>query len=79
VVLHGRLLPEGMWLWRCGEVITRGDGVMAVSSRSVAREIYITDQGSPCPLVALNPFGRELLLSDGSLGFKRSTWIQRIL
>jgi hypothetical protein len=23
---------------------------------------YITDQGSPCPLVTLNPFGRELLL-----------------
>jgi hypothetical protein len=34
---------------------------------------YITDQGSPCPLVTLNPFGRELLLSDVSTGFKRST------
>jgi hypothetical protein len=26
--------------------------------------IYIIDQGSSCPLVTLNPFGRELLLSD---------------
>jgi hypothetical protein len=43
------------------------------------RRYYITDQGSPCPLAALNPFGRELLLSDVSTGFKRSTWIQRIL
>jgi hypothetical protein len=40
--------------------------------------IYITDQGSPCPLVTLNPFGRELLHLDVFTGFKRSTWIQRI-
>jgi hypothetical protein len=40
---------------------------------------YTIDQGSPCPLATLNPFGRELLLSDVSTGFKRSTWIQRIL
>jgi hypothetical protein len=40
---------------------------------------YITDQGSPYPLVTLNPFGRELLLSDVSTGFKRSTWIERTL
>jgi hypothetical protein len=25
---------------------------------------YTTDQRSPCPLATLNPFGRELLLSD---------------
>jgi hypothetical protein len=40
---------------------------------------YTIDQGSPCPLATLNPFGQELLLSDVSTGFKRSTWIQRIL
>jgi hypothetical protein len=34
---------------------------------------YTIDQGSPCPLATLNPFGRELLLSDVSTGFKRST------
>jgi hypothetical protein len=38
---------------------------------------YTIDQGSPCPLATLNPFGRELLLSDVSTGFKRSTWIER--
>ena len=31
--------------------------------------LYIIDQGSPCPLVILNPFGRELLLSDVFAGF----------
>jgi hypothetical protein len=36
---------------------------------------YTIDQGSPCPLATLNPFGRELLLSDVSTGFKQSTWI----
>jgi hypothetical protein len=36
---------------------------------------YIIDQGSPCPLVTLNPFGRELLLSDVFARSKRSTWI----
>ena len=41
--------------------------------------LYTIDQGSPCPLAILNPFGRELLLLDVSTGFKRSTWIQRIL
>jgi hypothetical protein len=35
------------------------------------------DQGSPCPLATLNPFGRELLLSDVSTGIKWSTWIER--
>jgi hypothetical protein len=39
--------------------------------------LYTIDQGSPCPLATLNPFGRELLLSDISTGFKRSTWIER--
>jgi hypothetical protein len=37
---------------------------------------YTIDQGSPCPLATLNPFGQELLLSDVSTGFKRSTWIK---
>ena len=39
--------------------------------------IYTIDQGSPCPLATLNPFGRELLLSDVSIGIKWSTWIER--
>jgi hypothetical protein len=39
--------------------------------------IYTIDQGSPCPLATLNPFGRELLLSDVSTGIKWSTWIER--
>jgi hypothetical protein len=39
---------------------------------------YITDQGPPCPLLTLNPFGRELLLLDVFTGIKWSTWIQRI-
>jgi hypothetical protein len=34
---------------------------------------YIIDQGSPCLLATLNPFGRELLLSDVFTGFKRLT------
>jgi hypothetical protein len=38
---------------------------------------YTIDQGSPCPLATLNPFGRELLLSDVSTGIKWSTWIER--
>jgi hypothetical protein len=38
---------------------------------------YIIDQGSPCPLATLSPFGRELLLLDVFIGFKRSTWIKR--
>jgi hypothetical protein len=38
---------------------------------------YTIDQGSPCPLATLNPFGRELLLSDVSTGIKWSTWIKR--
>jgi hypothetical protein len=32
--------------------------------------VYTIDQGSPCPLATLNPFGRELLLSDVSTGIK---------
>jgi hypothetical protein len=40
---------------------------------------YSIDQGSPCPLATLNPFGRELLLSDVFAGSKRSTRIERIL
>jgi hypothetical protein len=32
--------------------------------------IYTIDQGSPCPLATLNPFGRELLLLDVSTGIK---------
>jgi hypothetical protein len=40
---------------------------------------YSIDQGSPCPLATLNPFGRELLLSDVFAGLKRSTRIERIL
>jgi hypothetical protein len=36
---------------------------------------YTIDQGSPCPLATLNPFGRELLHSDVLVGIKRSTWI----
>jgi hypothetical protein len=39
--------------------------------------IYIINQGSPCRLATLNPFGRELLLSDVSTGIKWSTWIGR--
>jgi hypothetical protein len=39
--------------------------------------IYTIDQGFPCPLATLNPFGRELLLSDVSTGIKWSTWIER--
>jgi hypothetical protein len=35
---------------------------------------YTIDQGPPCPLATLNPFGRELLLSDvlavGHVDFK---------
>jgi hypothetical protein len=38
---------------------------------------YTIDQGSPCPLATLNPFGRELLLSDVSTGIKWSAWIER--
>jgi hypothetical protein len=30
-------------------------------------------------VVTINPFGRELLLSDVPTGFQWSTWIQRIL
>jgi hypothetical protein len=41
--------------------------------------IYSIDQGSPCPLATLNPFGRELLLLDVFAGLKRSTRIKRIL
>jgi hypothetical protein len=41
--------------------------------------IYNIDHRSPCPLVTLNPFGRELLLLDVFTGFKRSTWIQRTI
>jgi hypothetical protein len=41
--------------------------------------LYSIDQGSPCPLATLNPFGRELLLSDVFAGLKRSTRIERIL
>jgi hypothetical protein len=33
------------------------------------------DQGSPCPLATLNPFGRELLHSNVLAGIKQSTWI----
>jgi hypothetical protein len=40
---------------------------------------YIIDQGSPYPLATLNPFSRELLLLDVFIGFKWSTWIQKIL
>jgi hypothetical protein len=40
---------------------------------------YSLDQGCPCPLLTLNPFGRELLLSDVLAGIKRSTWIERPL
>jgi hypothetical protein len=39
--------------------------------------LYTIDQGSPCPLATLNPFGRELLLSDVFTGIKWSTWIER--
>jgi hypothetical protein len=35
--------------------------------------LYTIDQGSPCPLATLNPFGRELLYSDVLAGIKRST------
>jgi hypothetical protein len=38
--------------------------------------LYIIDQGSPCRLATLNPFGRELLLSDVFTVSKRSTWIE---
>jgi hypothetical protein len=41
--------------------------------------LYSIDQGSPCPLATLNPFGRELLLLDVFTGLKRSTRIKRIL
>jgi hypothetical protein len=55
--------------------------LMAFSSSRIAklyqRSIYTIDQGSPCPLATLNPFGRELLLSDVSTGIKWSTWIER--
>jgi hypothetical protein len=44
---------------------------------AIVEALYTIDQGSPCPLATLNPFGRELLLSDVSTGFKRSTWIER--
>jgi hypothetical protein len=36
---------------------------------NVARNII--DQRSPCPLATLNPFGRELLLSDVLAGINR--------
>jgi hypothetical protein len=36
---------------------------------------YSIGQGCPCPLLTLNPFGRELLLSDVLARIKRSTRI----
>jgi hypothetical protein len=45
--------------------------------RAMKLSHYTIDQGSPCPLATLNPFGRELLLSDVSTGIKWSTWIER--
>jgi hypothetical protein len=47
------------------------------SLNHVLIRFYIIDQGYPCPLVTLNPFGRKLLLSDVSTGIKWSTWIER--
>jgi hypothetical protein len=47
--------------------------------KTEAPQRYSIDQGSPCPLATLNPFGRELLLSDVFAGLKRSTRIERIL
>jgi hypothetical protein len=64
----------GCWCWwgydgdRGATVtVTRGGVVCWVAG------CYIINQGSLCPLVIPNPFGRELLLLDGSIGFKRST------
>jgi len=63
--------------------LTEADGIRLIALRPSQDATmllhYTIDQGSPCPLATLNPFGRELLLSDVSTGFKRSTWIQRIL
>jgi hypothetical protein len=41
-----------------------------------ARVQYPILQGSPCPLLTLNPFERMLLHSDVLAGIKWSTWIQ---
>jgi hypothetical protein len=51
----------------------------AISAPRHAEARYSIDQGSPCPLASLNPFGRELLLSDVFAGLKRPTRIKRIL
>jgi hypothetical protein len=40
---------------------------------------YIINQGSPYPLVTLNRFSQELLLSDVFTGIKWSTLIKRTL
>jgi hypothetical protein len=56
-----------------------GEVFHTTTNLAAALRLYTIDQGSPCPLATLNPFGRELLLSDVSTGFKRSTWIQRTI
>jgi hypothetical protein len=53
------------------------DGLECSSATARGASSYTIDQGSPCPLATLNPFGRELLLSDVSTGIKWSTWIER--
>jgi hypothetical protein len=61
---------------REGDLMGRLRLGMRHSVRNASGEaLYVIDQGSPCPLATLNPFGRELLLSDGFTGIKRSTWI----
>jgi hypothetical protein len=49
--------------------------LLAGSAKSTNVWFYSPDQGSPCPALTLNPFGRELLLLGVLAGIKRSTWI----
>jgi Heterokaryon incompatibility protein (HET) len=60
-------------------ILVNGEVFHTTTNLAAALRLYTIDQGSPCPLATLNPFGRELLLSDVSTGFKRSTWIQRTI
>jgi hypothetical protein len=53
--------------------------VLRVEISLVLHSRYIINQGSPYPLVTLNPFSQELLLSDVFTGIKWSTLIKRTL
>jgi hypothetical protein len=62
---------------RPGGVGCRYENHWFCCSRDNTVSSYPILQGYPYPLVTLNPFGRQLLLSDVSKRIKWSTWIER--